>query len=102
MLLFCSAQPHRPIQGFTPREGSIWTERRRWSWVPWNGVPPQVNAPLRIYSGAGRPALLSVEGLPLGVLNAPLNPDRRGLLKVSVMAESNKVLLSYLGPGTFG
>ena len=87
------------IQGFAPREDSIWTERRHWAWVAWNpGASPPPGTPCRLFHLDGRPAVLSADGLPIGMLNAPLNPNRQGLLRASVMAEAGKILLTYLGP----
>jgi hypothetical protein len=42
--------------------------------------------------------VLSGEGLPIGRLNHPLNPQRRGLVRVTVAADPGQVDLSYLGP----
>ena len=87
------------IQRFTPRESSTWADRRFWAPVTWKpGAAPASGTPLRLFDLDGRPAVLSADGLPIGMLNAPLSPHRRGLLRASVMAEAGKILLSYLGP----
>jgi superfamily II DNA/RNA helicase len=87
------------LQTFTPREASTWADRRYWSWVAWRpgeALPP--GTPVRLFQLDGQPAILSPDGRPLGTLQAPLNPNRRGLVRASVMAEAGKVSLSYLGP----
>jgi superfamily II DNA/RNA helicase len=87
------------LQTFTPREASTWSDRRYWSWVAWRpseALPP--GTPVRLFQLDGQPAILSPDGRPIGVLQAPLNPNRRGLVRASVMAEAGKLSLSYLGP----
>ena len=67
--------------------------------VTWNpGAAPAPGTLIRVYDLNGKPTLLAPDGLPIGILNAPLNPNRRGLLRASVMAEPHKVLLRYFGP----
>jgi superfamily II DNA/RNA helicase len=87
------------LQTFTPREASTWSDRRYWSWVAWRpgeALPP--GTPVRLFQLDGQPAVLSPDGRPIGVLQAPLNPNRCGLVRASVMAEAGKLSLSYLGP----
>jgi hypothetical protein len=53
---------------------------------------------VRLFHLDGQPAILSTDGRPVGTLQAPLNPNRRGLVRASVMAEADKLSLSFLGP----
>lgn len=85
-------------RGYTPSDSRTWAERRYWAWVAWQNVPPPPGVPLRLFTLDGQPATLSTCGLRLGVLQAPLNPNRRGLLRASVSPEADKVDLIYLGP----
>ena len=87
------------VHGFTPRESGTWAERRFWAWVTWNpGAVPVSGMPLRMFHLDGKPVVLSADGIPMGTLSSALNPNRRGLLRASVMDEPGKILLSYLGP----
>jgi hypothetical protein len=87
------------LQGFTPRESRTWAQRRYRANVTWkSGAVPATGTPVRLFHLEGKPAVLSADGLPLGSLGAPLNPDRSGLLRGAVLAEAGKVMLSYLGP----
>ncbi|CAH2606384.1 DEAD/DEAH box helicase (plasmid) [Rhodovastum atsumiense] len=84
---------------FVPHEGNTWTSRRYWASVAWNSsTAPRSGTPVRLFHLDGRPAVLSVDGLPIGTLKAPLNPNRRGLLRGVVGDEAGKILLTYLGP----
>lgn len=105
-----SAQPQWPTaeshamwttfaSSFASPSSRIWKERSYWSWVAWRpGFAPVAGAPLRLFQIAGQPHLLSPEGDIVGELQAALNPTRVGLARVEVMAEPNKVLITYLGP----
>ena len=63
-----------------------------------SGAAPVPGMPVRLFHLDGKPVVLSADGLPIGELNAPLNPYLRGLVRASVMAEPAKVSLTYLGP----
>ncbi|WP_028220988.1 DEAD/DEAH box helicase [Paraburkholderia oxyphila] len=83
---------------FAPPDGRTWTERRYRAQVQWQGVPPPPGAPMTLYHSDGRPVVLSAEGLLRGVLNHPLNPNRRGLVRAAVALEPGHLDVSYLGP----
>lgn len=86
-------------QVFTHRPASTWKEQRYWAPVAWHpGAGQASGTPVRCHHLEGQPTVLSAEGLPIGTIHAPLNPNRLGLLRVSVMDEPEKILLSYLGP----
>jgi superfamily II DNA/RNA helicase len=105
-----SAQPDWPTaetrnmwsnfrQTFIPGKTSTWLDRRYESSVVWGpGEAPPPGTPVRLFHMDGQPVVLSADGSPIGVLQAPLNPNRHGLARASVMAEPGKLLLSYLGP----
>jgi hypothetical protein len=88
------------LQGLTPRESRIWAHRRYRANVTWKpgSAPAAAGTPVRLFHMEGKPTVLSADGLPLGSLGAPLNPNRSGLLKGAVMTEAGKILVTYLGP----
>ena len=87
------------LRGFTPRENRIWAHRRYRANVTWkSGAAPAVGTPVRLFHIQGDPAVLSADGFPLGSLDAPLNPNRSGLLRGVATPEPGKILLTYLGP----
>jgi hypothetical protein len=87
------------VESFTPTTTRTWSERRYWAHVEWKpGVTPQPASPLRLANIGHARAVLSPEGEIIGELQSPLNSKRRGLLKSEVMAEPNKVSITYLGP----
>lgn len=85
-------------QDFAPRDNRTWTERRYDAQAQWHGVPPPPGAPVTLYHWNNQPLVLSPEGLSLGVLNHPLNPNRRGLVRATVALQPGHLDLSYLGP----
>lgn len=85
-------------QSFTPADRRTWTERRYWAGVAWYGVPVPPGAPVRLHHWNGQPIVLSGEGLPMGTLQAALNPVRSGLMRATVSQEPGRIDLSYLGP----
>ncbi|MFA5952523.1 MAG: DEAD/DEAH box helicase [Hyphomicrobium sp.] len=104
-----SAQPDWPTpetralwidfaQDFAPRDNRTWSERRYDAQALWHGVPPPPGAPVTLYHWNNQPLILSPEGLSLGVLNHPLNPNRRGLVRATVALQPGHLDLSYLGP----
>jgi len=86
------------VQGLTPGDNRTWTDRRYWASVTWHGIPLPTGAAVRLYLWNGQATVLSADGLPHGVLNAPLNPNRRGLLRATVSEGAGRLDLSYLGP----
>jgi superfamily II DNA/RNA helicase len=104
-----SAQPDWPTpetrmmwlnfaQDFAPRDNRTWSERRYRAQARWHGVPPPSGTPVTLHHWNDKPLVLSAEGLPLGVLNHPLNPSRRGLVRATVSPQSGGLDLIYLGP----
>lgn len=85
-------------QSFTPADSRTWTERRYWANVAWYGVPAPPGAPVRLHHWNGQPIVLSGDGLPMGALQAALNPARSGLMRATVSQEPGRIDLSYLGP----
>jgi superfamily II DNA/RNA helicase len=87
------------LRSFTPREGQKWARRRYRANVTLDaGIVLAADTPLRLFHVNGKPAVLSADGNPVGILNAPLNSGRRGLLRAAAMPEHGKILLTYLGP----
>jgi len=83
---------------FAPPDGRTWGERRYRAQVQWQGVPPPPGVPMTLYHSDRRSVVLSAEGLLRGVLNHPLNPNRRGLVRAAVALDPGHLDVSYLGP----
>lgn len=86
------------VAEFSPRESSVWRKRDYKAPAEWDVDHPAVSAPLRVTNINGQNAIVSPDGLVIGTLIAPLNPDRRGLVRASVIDDEGNVLVSYLGP----
>jgi hypothetical protein len=104
-----SAQPNWPTpetkkmwldftRQFIQHDSRIWAERNYRANVQWYAVPAPPGAPLNLYHSKGQPVVLSADGVALGVLNHPLNPNRRGLVCATVSLQAGEVNLRYLGP----
>ncbi|HNH18073.1 DEAD/DEAH box helicase, partial [Zoogloea sp.] len=104
-----SAQPDWPtaetkvmwtefVQSFIPRENKTWADRRYRANVAWLGVPPPPDTPVQIHEWAGQPRVLSVDGAPLGTVQAALNHARAGLVRAQVAQDLSKIDITYLGP----
>jgi hypothetical protein len=85
-------------QGFTPRESRTWSDRRSWANVAWSGAPPPPGTPVHLHHWNGRTLVLSADGIPLGTLQATLNPNRHGLARAVVSQDFGRIDLTYLGP----
>jgi hypothetical protein len=85
-------------QQFIPRDDRTWAERNYRANVQWYAVPAPPGAPLNLHHWNGQPIVLSADGVALGVLNHPLNPNRRGLVRAIASTQPDNVDLSYLGP----
>ncbi|MBB3033533.1 DEAD/DEAH box helicase [Alteriqipengyuania lutimaris] len=87
------------LYGFVPIDSRTWSEQKFWANVSWAvAPPPPPGMPLRAHHLDGQPAILSATGDKIGVMLAPLNADRAGLLRVTVSAEPGRIDISYLGP----
>ena len=86
------------VQGFMIYENRTWTDRRYWAAVAWSGVPPRPGTPVQLYQTNGQCLVLTLDGTVLGILQAALNPQRRGLIRATASAETGKIDLAYLGP----
>lgn len=87
------------LYGFVPLDTRTWSEQRFWANVNWTAMPPPLpGAPVRAYHLGGQPAILSAMSDRLGTMLAPLNPERVGLLHVTVSAEPGRLDIMYLGP----
>jgi superfamily II DNA/RNA helicase len=104
-----SAQPDWPTpetramwleftQDFAPRDNRTWAERRYRANVQWNAAPAPHGTPVALHHWNDQSVVLSADGLALGVLNHPLNPNRRGLVRAAVAPAVGQIDLSYLGP----
>lgn len=87
------------LYGFVPLDSRTWSEQKFWANANWFAAPPPPpGTPLRAHHLDGQPAILSATGEKVGVMLAPLNADRAGLLRVTVSAEPGRIDISYLGP----
>jgi hypothetical protein len=88
--------------GFSPITSRVWSEHRFTAPVTWeSGLgPPPAGHPVRIYNHpkTGEPMVLSGAADRLGRLGAPLNPQRQGLARATVLEDRRRILISYLGP----
>ena len=85
-------------QSFSPRDNSIWADRRYRANVTWLGVPPPPGTTVQVHHWAGQPHVLSPDGTLLGSVLAALNPGRVGLVRAQVSQDVTKIDLAYLGP----
>ncbi len=86
-------------QNFLPDKHHVWTERRYQAHVRWYDAPPPPQTPVALGHWEGQPVVLSENGSQLGVLQHPLNPNHRGVIRASLTRYSpGDVDLSYLGP----
>jgi hypothetical protein len=85
-------------QQFVTREERTWAERNYRANAQWYGVPAPPGAPLYLHNWNGQPLILSANGTALGILNHPLSPDRRGVVRATASMEPGLLDLSYLGP----
>ncbi|MGB7244697.1 MAG: DEAD/DEAH box helicase [Sulfitobacter sp.] len=83
---------------FSTNEKLVWADRRYWVGVEWSSPPPVSGTPVQIYEWAGRPHVFSTDGMPLGLVQAALNPARIGLLCAEVAPDGNRVDIKYIGP----
>ena len=86
------------VDGFMLQKNRTWTDRRYWYGVVWSGTPPRPGTPVQLHQRDGQCLVLAADGLPLGILQAALNPNRRGLIRSTVSAEAGRIDLVYLGP----
>ncbi|MFZ5747856.1 MAG: DEAD/DEAH box helicase [Pseudomonadota bacterium] len=104
-----SAQPDWPtaetkpmwlefLYGFVPVDTRTWAERRFVAPVIWSGVPAVPGTPVRAHHIDGQGSIFSAAGDKIGMVQAPLNPERRGMTRVTVSNEPGRVDISYLGP----
>jgi superfamily II DNA/RNA helicase len=104
-----SAQPDWPTtetkamwldfaQQFVPRDNRTWAERNYRANAQWYGVPAPPGAPLYLHHWNGQPLILSADGAVLGLLNHPLSPNRRGVVRATVSIDPGVIDVSYLGP----
>lgn len=104
-----SAQPDWPTvetramwlefaQEFTPIDNRIWERREYRGNVQWFETPSPPGAPVSLYYWNGQPLVLAPDGHAIGLLNHPLNPNRRGLVRANVSQNVTQLDLSYLGP----
>lgn len=85
-------------RSFSPNENLVWVDRRYWVEVEWFSPPPTSGTPVQIYEWSGHPHVFSTDGLPLGFVQAGLNPGRTGLLHAEVAPDGDGVDIKYIGP----
>ena len=87
------------VFGFVPPDSRTWSDQRFFAPIEWSVHPPPApGAPVRAHHIANEPFILSSTGERLGKLHAPLNPARRGLVRMTVADEPARVNVAYLGP----
>lgn len=86
-------------RSFDHSAAAVWTEKAFWAPAHWRAdMRPVIGSGLRIVSAAGELRILAPDGQVLGTTQMALNLEHRGLLRISVHADPDKILLSYLGP----
>ena len=85
-------------QQFVPRGDRTWAERNYRANAQWYGAPAPPGAPLYLHHWNGQPLILSADGTALGLLNHPLSPNRRGVVRTTASTEPGILDVSYLGP----
>jgi hypothetical protein len=109
MVADLSAQPDWPTtetkpmwldfaEQFVPRDDRTWAERNYRANAQWYGVPAPPGAPLYLHHWNGQPLILSADGGLLGVLQHPLSPNSRGLVRGTASMQPGIIDISYLGP----
>jgi superfamily II DNA/RNA helicase len=85
-------------QQFVPRVDRTWAERNYRANAQWYGAPAPPGTPLYLHHWNGQPLILSADGTALGLLNHPLSPNRRGVVRTNASTEPGILDVSYLGP----
>ena len=76
----------------------VWREHKYMEGVEWNVKhPPPPATPVHIHFWKNKPYVLSADGVPLGILHAKLNPNRKGLLCAKVGRDAEQIDMIYLG-----
>lgn len=86
------------LKSFAPSEERIWSHQHYRPKVIWNSVTPQPHTPVSLYNWNDQPIVLSADGLPLGVIDAPLNRLRQGLVRAKTSVDLERLDLNYIGP----
>lgn len=91
----------RYVNRIFPASGSMWL-RSDWSIeVRWINERPKDKVPLQIYDSNGSTLILSETGEHIGVVEKPIDPDRVGLTLANSLPNSDKICVTYIGPGDF-
>lgn len=86
------------MQDFAPAGNRTWARRDYLGNVQWFEVPAPPGTPVNLYHRDGQPLVLAPDGRAIGLLQHPLNPNRRGLVRATVAQNVAQLDLSYLGP----
>jgi hypothetical protein len=86
------------IQEFAPSDNRTWSRRDYLGNVQWFALPAPPGTPVSLHHRNGQPLVLAPDGRAIGLLQHPLNPHRRGLVRASVAQNVAQLDLSYLGP----
>jgi len=85
-------------QDVAPTPNRTWARRDYTAKVRWLAVPAPPGTPVHLHHWDGKPLVLSPDGLAIGILEHPLNPNRKGVLRGNVSQDISQLELSYLGP----
>lgn len=109
-LALWSAQPNWPttetrraiwlefIQEFALADNRTWARRDCLGNVQWLAAPALAGTPVSLFHRNGQPLVLAPDGHAIGLLQHPLNPSRRGLVRANVAQNVAQLDPSYLGP----
>ncbi|MFZ6776983.1 DEAD/DEAH box helicase [Undibacterium sp. Ji83W] len=86
------------VQSYVPRSSSTWVERRHRASVVWRNASPPPGTPVQIPHSDGEQIILSADGATLGILQAPLNLGRVGLIRAQVAQNLGEIDITYFGP----
>lgn len=86
-------------RSFDRHGASVWKEHRYWAPADWIvGRRPAVGTPLRITKTEPHHSIVAPDGMLVGHCPSPFNLARKGLLRVAVDSNPDRISLSYLGP----
>lgn len=86
------------VQEFAPSDDRTWTKRDYVGNVQWFAAPAPPGIPVSLFCRNGQPLVLAPDGEAIGLLQHPLNPNRRGLVRATASQSAAQIEISYIGP----